>query len=70
MSTDPDYDDDGSPKYATEAEQRAARADANHALPCCPECRDGKHGNCDGTAWDNVRDRPTDCRCDHQDTPR
>lgn len=35
----------------------------------CPECQQGKHGNCDGTGWDNLRDEPTDCPCalrDHQ----
>lgn len=29
----------------------------------CPECRNGKHDNCQGDAWDNERDRPTICEC-------
>jgi hypothetical protein len=29
----------------------------------CPDCKTGKHNNCDGTAWDNLTDAPTDCRC-------
>lgn len=28
-----------------------------------PECRDGKHANCDGTGWDLTADMPTECRC-------
>lgn len=31
--------------------------------PRCPECRAGKHGNCDGTAWDNAADAPASCGC-------
>jgi hypothetical protein len=31
----------------------------------CPECRAGKHGNCDGTAWDETADRLVDCPCNH-----
>lgn len=32
--------------------------------PVCPECRDGKHGNCIGwTLTDD--DAVTDCRCPH-----
>lgn len=37
----------------------------------CPECRAGKHPNCDGTAWDVEADGPTVCTChtlDHPDT--
>lgn len=34
-------------------------------LPVCPECRAGKHPNCDGTAWDPDADAPTSCRCPH-----
>lgn len=33
--------------------------------PVCPECRDGKHANCDGTAWDDHTDQPTHCACGH-----
>lgn len=29
----------------------------------CPECLQGKHGNCDGTTWDIVADEPTACPC-------
>lgn len=29
----------------------------------CPECQQGKHGNCDGTAWDNHQDEPAPCAC-------
>lgn len=31
----------------------------------CPECRAGKHGNCDGSAWDDLRDAITECGCSH-----
>lgn len=31
-------------------------------LPC-PECRDGKHPNCDGSSWSEVDDAPADCPC-------
>lgn len=34
-------------------------------LPTCPECKTGKHGNCDGTAWDNEADELTTCGCGH-----
>lgn len=30
----------------------------------CPECLQGKHGNCDGTTWDEVTDAPALCPCD------
>jgi len=29
----------------------------------CPECLAGKHGNCDGRAWDQAEDRYTRCPC-------
>lgn len=29
----------------------------------CPECREGKHQNCDGRAWDNAKDDYTPCNC-------
>lgn len=35
----------------------------------CPECHEGKHGNCDGTSWDKLQDGPAPCPCavrDHQ----
>lgn len=28
-----------------------------------PECRDGKHRNCDGSSWDNETSRPAPCPC-------
>jgi hypothetical protein len=33
------------------------------ARTACPECRAGKHPNCDGTTWDTVRDEPAACPC-------
>ncbi len=32
----------------------------------CPECRAGKHGNCDGVTWDDVTDSPAKCPCTHE----
>ena len=29
----------------------------------CPECRDGKHGNCNGHAWDEASDALGACSC-------
>ena len=29
----------------------------------CPECQQGKHGNCEGQAWDNAADEPAPCAC-------
>jgi len=29
----------------------------------CPECRQGKHDNCDGEAWDDELDAPVACEC-------
>ena len=31
----------------------------------CPECVNGKHGNCDGSAWDDAADAATACTCTH-----
>jgi hypothetical protein len=31
--------------------------------PICPECRVGKHGNCDGRALDETSDEIVDCGC-------
>lgn len=31
--------------------------------PTCPECVTGKHGNCDGTAYDHDSDEITTCHC-------
>lgn len=30
----------------------------------CPECKAGKHTNCDGSAWCNALDRDVFCYCD------
>jgi hypothetical protein len=38
----------------------------------CPECRAGKHRNCDSTAWCDETAFPTACDCwaaDHEDQP-
>lgn len=29
----------------------------------CPECHAGKHGNCNGQAWNTEADEPTTCTC-------
>lgn len=29
----------------------------------CPECGQGKHGNCNGWAWDFDADEKTQCQC-------
>lgn len=31
--------------------------------PVCPECRTGKHGNCDGWAFDEKADQIVQCQC-------
>ena len=36
----------------------------------CPECVNGKHSGCDGSAWDDVNDCPTNCGCTHGDRDR
>lgn len=33
--------------------------------PLCPDCRAGKHDNCDGSSYDFERDRPAPCPCRH-----
>lgn len=32
----------------------------------CPECEAGKHGNCDGTSWDNELDHEIPCPCEQR----
>lgn len=32
-------------------------------MAICPDCKQGKHANCDSGAWDEKNDRPTPCRC-------
>lgn len=39
------------------------RSDKHQILPVCPECRNGKHVNCDGTAWDESKDAMGPCHC-------
>ena len=34
-----------------------------HLVNVCPECRAGKHVNCNGQAWDDLTDKPTECAC-------
>jgi hypothetical protein len=34
-----------------------------------PDCRDGNHQKCDGTAWDDDADEETTCECPHH-TPQ
>lgn len=36
----------------------------------CRECSEGKHINCDGTAWDNEADAPAPCTCPAQEHHR
>ena len=38
---------------------------ATEPLPLmdCPECACGKHGNCDSSTWDDVKDAPGICPC-------
>jgi len=31
--------------------------------PDCPDYVQGKHGNCGGDSWDNIRDRLAPCPC-------
>ena len=41
-------------------------------VQACPECRAGKHPNCDGRSWDYVADEPAPCPCagaGHQEPP-
>lgn len=33
----------------------------------CPECRDGKHRNCDGIADLDDNDNPVPCECDSEE---
>lgn len=37
------------------------------AASVCPECRDGKHGNCVGYALNPATDVVVDCECTHSD---
>ena len=47
----------------TAREVAQAEAMSENLAPVCPECRNGKHGNCDGTAWDDHEDAPASCSC-------
>lgn len=36
-----------------------------------PECKQGKHRNCDGSGWDHEHDCPAMCTCTcHDETGR
>jgi len=35
--------------------------------PACPECRAGKHPNCDGRTWDTAADAHVPCPCSEKD---
>lgn len=37
---------------------------AEHVITPNPECRDGKHRNCNGEGWDMWTDEPADCPCE------
>lgn len=39
------------------------RVHDSRAVPRSPDCRDGNHGKCDGTAWDLDHDALTRCGC-------
>lgn len=41
----------------------AERASSVTAPPACPECRNGKHGNCTGQALDEATDELVACVC-------
>lgn len=45
------------------------RASSTALRHVCPECRAGKHRNCDGTAWDDEADQATRCTCADHDHP-
>lgn len=32
----------------------------------CPECKAGKHGNCDGLTWDVASDEEALCPCEER----
>lgn len=32
-------------------------------IASCPECKQGKCSNCDGTTWDELADAPASCPC-------
>lgn len=44
--------------------------DTHHIPRICPECAQGKHRNCDGTAWNDRTDLPDTCECDQGDCSR
>lgn len=55
---------------ALTAKLKALQAAAlEHETKPCPECAQGKHGNCDGSAWCRSHDALELCPCaesDHQ----
>ncbi len=55
---------DEAPSLAGKSVEDLAGAKAvEESAPICPECTAGKHQNCEGQAWDNAADEPTDCAC-------
>lgn len=40
-----------------------AAVEAYRESSVCPECREGKHRNCDGSAWSNMVDGRVGCSC-------
>lgn len=44
------------------------KEDPSDLLRICPECKAGKHGNCNGEAWDDVNDQPIQCECTECDS--
>lgn len=55
------------PSHYVEGNSRRARPIVSLTVSrdpiLCPECRAGKHGNCDGNAWDFDKDSPAHCEC-------
>lgn len=39
----------------------------NYIPRICPECAQGKHRNCDGTAWNEQTDEIDTCQCDQRE---
>lgn len=49
--------------YLKKKEAKALDDEEAPDILICPECRAGKHINCDGIAWDFERDEPVVCVC-------
>jgi hypothetical protein len=52
--------DDGYPIQTAMFDERAKYEPEPRS---CPDCEQGKHGNCTGEAWDNDADAPVPCPC-------